>query len=144
MKRSRESVLSPGTIVAPYMGAWIETPFHRYFSPCIPSLPIWERGLKQSPQFPWKAAISVAPYMGAWIETIRPSDKEIPNSVAPYMGAWIETCKPISFCHSGFVAPYMGAWIETLIPAQRQPRSVSLPIWERGLKRYWGYSSVSC
>ena len=61
--------------VAPYMGAWIETPAstiaHLGFTP-------------------------VAPYMGAWIETIQPDWKSISPLVAPYMGAWIENI--LSFC----------------------------------------------
>ena len=81
-------------MVAPYMGAWIET----YISELL------------------SCRILVAPYMGAWIETVVPykvheqveshptwvrglkHKREIllPNSsVAPYMGAWIETCNSL-------------------------------------------------
>ena len=56
-------------LVAPFMGAWIETPgpaFHRYRR-------------------------FVAPFMGAWIETLVVRKTFRTLKVAPFMGAWIET-----------------------------------------------------
>ena len=32
--------------VAPHVGAWIETSVKQYRLVCVPSLPMWERGLK--------------------------------------------------------------------------------------------------
>ena len=55
--------------VAPYVGAWIETPA------------AWQDRL----------ADPVAPYVGAWIETKQRALVFSTSSVAPYMGAWIET-----------------------------------------------------
>ena len=43
-------------MVAPLVGAWIETTLHYAFDTLSLSLPSWERGL-------------VAPLVGAWIET---------------------------------------------------------------------------
>ena len=56
--------------VAPYMGAWIETnPAFMAFHMAFPSLPIWERGLKQAGHGGFCRITAVAPYIGAWIET---------------------------------------------------------------------------
>jgi len=55
--------------VAPYAGAWIETPGVR----------------------PYGAQCSVAPYAGAWIETLNDGNFIVNSEVAPYAGAWIET-----------------------------------------------------
>ena len=60
----------PSMEVAPYMGAWIETgSVLGWVSSSVPSLPIWERGLKQKWTGSWWCRRPVAPYMGAWIET---------------------------------------------------------------------------
>ena len=56
-------------IVAPYVGAWIETNYNTILN------------LIQI----------VAPYVGAWIETNVPLLDGSPTVVAPYVGAWIET-----------------------------------------------------
>ena len=57
--------------VAPFVGAWIETP---------------------SPP-PLSIRHTVAPFVGAWIETSRIYGLENGRSVAPFVGAWIETYK---------------------------------------------------
>ena len=38
--------LELGTLVAPHVGAWIETALFAAFADDTPSLPMWERGLK--------------------------------------------------------------------------------------------------
>ena len=58
-----------GSIVAPYVGAWIET-IVRGFGSVLPG---------------------VAPYVGAWIETVVRVPHQLRSYVAPYVGAWIET-----------------------------------------------------
>ena len=58
-----------GWMVAPYVGAWIET----WWLVCL------------------SVAVAVAPYVGAWIETPRIWPERPCKSVAPYVGAWIET-----------------------------------------------------
>ena len=99
-------------MVAPYVGAWIET----YSMPNTSS---------HSP---------VAPYVGAWIETVNKLTSEGSLKVAPYVGAWIETLCAKPHKATIKVAPYVGAWIETcfgkilFIPLQ------SHPMWVRGLK----------
>ena len=58
-------------LVAPFMGAWIET-----------------SNLYKERNGNYK----VAPFMGAWIETITYFSKSnFLHTVAPFMGAWIET-----------------------------------------------------
>ena len=56
-------------IVAPYVGAWIETDLY-----CMTAKTRY-----------------VAPYVGAWIETKMLYDVALDFTVAPYVGAWIET-----------------------------------------------------
>ena len=147
------------SLVAPYMGAWIETGKFGEGVVVYTSLPIWERGLKPRTSGALPEGGSVAPYMGAWIETIASSIFFIAFPVAPYMGAWIETNASPTFRYPAIVAPYMGAWIETVCPGSaglRPPRvapymgawietvlkvavsfhTPSLPIWERGLKHF--------
>ena len=51
------------------------------------------------------------------------------------MGAWIETQDLQEAMAELGVAPYMGAWIETSVTIFPQTSPLSLPIWERGLKR---------
>ena len=62
-------------IVAPYVGAWIETP-----------------GFAISYQ-----TGKVAPYVGAWIETGGCTGQLSLCYVAPYVGAWIETVCNVSY-----------------------------------------------
>ena len=62
-------VLNRFIIVAPYVGAWIETEGLAGAHPIIP----------------------VAPYVGAWIETYMARSCISLRLVAPYVGAWIET-----------------------------------------------------
>ena len=106
--------LAKAGFVAPFVGAWIETQKMR-LSSC------WHR---------------VAPFVGAWIETLLhsrhhrtpwslpswerglkpftvPASNAI-DTVAPFVGAWIETSKEASVSPSLPVAPFVGAWIETL------------------------------
>ena len=61
----------PEHIVAPYVGAWIET---------------------QHSDIPHKVH-AVAPYVGAWIETTFVECYHPTTRVAPYVGAWIETSR---------------------------------------------------
>ena len=56
-------------MVAPYVGAWIETHCGYTYSLCA----------------------LVAPYVGAWIETGLGASPFAAHIVAPYVGAWIET-----------------------------------------------------
>ena len=58
-------------VVAPYMGAWIETHL----------------------KYKLEIRKKVAPYMGAWIETEENRAALKTIFVAPYMGAWIETVR---------------------------------------------------
>ena len=65
MKRT-EITLS--TEVAPHVGAWIETCVIGLSEDLLPSLPTWERGLKQRVRKNTHGR-AVAPHVGAWIET---------------------------------------------------------------------------
>ena len=56
-------------IVAPRVGAWIETLHNRTTQNPPLSHPVWVRGLKPADQFPEITEEQVAPRVGAWIET---------------------------------------------------------------------------
>ena len=99
------------------------------------SHPVWVRGLKPTE--------NVAPARGdvshpVWVRGLKPNAHNLtsPNTkVAPRVGAWIETSNRLpSFSAIYFVAPRVGAWIETSHRYRCRYRSVSHPVWVRGLK----------
>ena len=63
-------------------------------------------------------------------------------TVAPYVGAWIETEVARQTLVARLVAPYVGAWIETKKVMNVSRRSLSHPMWVRGLKRAWDHAQV--
>ena len=69
MKLCCQKGLYRGAMVAPFVGAWIET---RY-------CPAGEHD------------VCVAPFVGAWIETVQIIKLRSVSRVAPFVGAWIET-----------------------------------------------------
>ena len=77
-------------LVAPRVGAWIETLLGAGLNLFGQSLPVWERGLKQTALL-LLHLYSVAPRVGAWIETSFGSYAIADTWVAPRVGAWIET-----------------------------------------------------
>ena len=78
-------------IVAPRVGAWIETTIRCCISICSLSPPAWGRGLKPNhPALP-NSVHHVAPRVGAWIETSTGYEVFVDGVVAPRVGAWIET-----------------------------------------------------
>ena len=100
------------SVVAPRVGAWIETRCIRWARTWLPSHPVWVRGLKRLPASRAKANSQVAPRVGAWIETIS----------ITYNSIWLN------------VAPRVGAWIETVIKDPENYGFESHPVWVRGLK----------
>ena len=61
--------LHPRWLVAPYVGAWIETKMLYDVALDFTSHPMWVRGLKQQRIAYCFQEVKVAPYVGAWIET---------------------------------------------------------------------------
>ena len=57
-------------IVAPHVGAWIETAVLGTFAEFALSRPMWARGLKLNLWFAELEEHPVAPHVGAWIETV--------------------------------------------------------------------------
>ena len=100
------------TYVAPYVGAWIETPTLQGIELKFKSHPTWVRGLKHE-------------LYGITIRHI---------IVAPYVGAWIETSEHVRQGLQVYVAPYVGAWIETQCKDSNNICNLSHPTWVRGLK----------
>ena len=76
-------------LVAPRVGAWIETKMY------IQSL----------------GNTKVAPRVGAWIETSFKVYPSVLNNVAPRVGAWIETSFPLLFRSVGMSHP---VWVRGL------------------------------
>ena len=99
--------------VAPLVGAWIEICSRMIYESNVPSsLPLWERGLK-----------CTGVWCGYWIV-----------KVAPLVGAWIEISHPLNAVMRSSVAPLVGAWIEIADMTCARFITLSLPLWERGLK----------
>ena len=125
------------TNVAPYVGAWIETPAttRSSWQPTW-SHPTWVRGLKLVAICSAIVAFLSHP---TWVRGLKRSFDKVGSflpAVAPYVGAWIETLRVFSLSISWFVAPYVGAWIETPVASSPVPKAVSHPTWVRGLKQY--------
>ena len=103
-------------LVAPYVGAWIETILTLQIFVNEKSHPTWVRGLKPS-----TATISVLTPKShpTWVRGLKlfPNPTVWQITVAPYVGAWIETVNGTTIIQILLVAPYVGAWIETPLGA---------------------------
>ena len=121
-------------LVAPYVGAWIETDEEKQAYVDNLSHPMWVRGLKLD-----IAGCSDSDKLShpMWVRGLKPTLCDIPVDgfkVAPYVGAWIETLRLSSTSNRKEVAPYVGAWIETHRAASSSYPQRSHPMWVRGLK----------
>ena len=79
------------SVVAPRVGAWIETMQRHFDNSEALSRPAWARGLKPIKKIIPQPDYIVAPRVGAWIETWFGDRLKISGKVAPRVGAWIET-----------------------------------------------------
>ena len=111
--------------VAPYVGAWIETP-------------------------QWMGAdylTQVAPYVGAWIETFNQGTFSFDTRVAPYVGAWIETTGVGAYLDVIGSHPTWVRGLKHSIGATKGRKLASHPTWVRGLKlperRIWNKEGLS-
>ena len=77
-------------IVAPHVGAWIETVMQRLKQAGIKSHPTWVRGLKPEIILPTSAGGTSHP---TWVRGLKPTPPMVFSlkCVAPHVGAWIET-----------------------------------------------------
>ena len=98
-------------MVAPYVGAWIETYSPWLLNPIHMSHPTWVRGLKHLLTRRFERS-KVAPYVGAWIET---RSKSLQKSLKKSHPTWVRGLKLpcIANCHIA---------------------RMSHPTWVRGLK----------
>jgi len=104
-----------GYLVAPRVGAWIETENPPgWMRADIWSRPAWARGLKREQMYLFLAESTVAPRVGAWIETWRWSASRWDSRRS--RPAWARGLKQS----------------DTGI---KIPDSMSRPAWARGLKR---------
>ena len=99
-------------IVAPYVGAWIETEMQDWSDIDVQSHPTWVRGLK-----PYQRLLIMdkLPSHPTWVRGLK-------QDVNNFDGEWQD------------VAPYVGAWIETSLKEVYVEDSESHPTWVRGLK----------
>ena len=99
--------------VAPYVGAWIETCGMRGDTLTIESHPMWVRGLKP-PTRQEEAARYLSHPM--WVRGLKPLRDCIPPRAGRSHPMWVRGLKPEETIQSERlrgVAPYVGAWIET-------------------------------
>ena len=102
-------------MVAPYVGAWIET----------------------ATNHDMLLQVNVAPYVGAWIETVGAPIASLSIDVAPYVGAWIETCT-YRYTHVHLQSHPM--WVRGLklrLTDCHLSKTMSHPMWVRGLKQFF-------
>ena len=69
LKHGHHLHLDVSVLVAPYVGAWIETSPVKWKIANVRSHPMWVRGLKHLYRAITCRTANVAPYVGAWIET---------------------------------------------------------------------------
>ena len=77
---------------------------------------------------------AVTPYVGVWIETSDVEREEVTAYVTPYVGVWIETPGLVGRRCYRKVTPYVGVWIETHDNGGWYTLTLSLLMWECGLK----------
>ena len=122
--RNLHRCLGPdGSLVAPFTGAWIETP-HDASPACTPSCRALhgrvDRNCCRASRVSLRQSSRPSRARGS-----KPSALAMDGAglVAPFTGAWIETT-PHAAAHGrpAAVAPFTGAWIETRTRATRSPR----------------------
>ena len=80
-------------LVAPRVGAWIETYPEKNIEALLRSHPVWVRGLKQHAIAGPAPHTSVAPRVGAWIETVRLL--QVTRKLRPSHPVWVRGLKHI-------------------------------------------------
>ena len=78
-------------MVAPYVGAWIETPCTCSRKPAYTSHPTWVRGLKRHLSHKSERELRSHPTWVRGLKQDQPIYLHKAVLVAPYVGAWIET-----------------------------------------------------
>ena len=100
-------------MVAPYVGAWIETIFTTIVVTIVQSHPTWVRGLKPKEM---TAIVENAMSHPTWVRGLKLVDAQIDNVKAESHPTWVRGLKPMFLVVThrvSHVAPYVGAWIET-------------------------------
>ena len=59
------------------------------------------------------------------------------SCVTPHVGVWIETPLGCRQASRRDVTPHVGVWIETTMLMADSEVTLSLPMWECGLKQWW-------
>ena len=102
--------------------------------------------------------------MGTWIEILVERPVKPVRQVVPLVGTWIEMCLYIFFMRIRKVVPLVGTWIEIMILYRLSTGAIvvplvgtwieiegkgipvewkrSFPLWERGLKFYYGRAAA--
>ena len=123
-------------LVAPYVGAWIETLSFGIIVHRVKSHPTWVRGLKPVIMYGIKTVMSVAPYVGAWIETEILTGAEQPPISRTLRGCvdWNFRRKR-TFVNANKSHPTWVRGLKQRHGAQENLRIESHPTWVRGLKQ---------
>ena len=100
-------------VVAPRVGAWIETASISALSTIRWSPLAWGRGSKRVPTVTIGARLR-RPSRGGVDRNPPALVEPCIEAVAPRVGAWIETTQELPLKRSKVVAPRVGAWIETV------------------------------
>ncbi len=98
--------------VAPFVGVWIEISDYDYRAVCLPSLPLWECGLKSNTVNEFFTTLMSLPLWECGLKF-------------KYMRIIL---------NPELVAPFVGVWIEIYLKIQIDYNLKSLPLWECGLK----------
>ena len=121
-------------VVAPYVGAWIETSQIQADNRLKKSHPTWVRGLKP---LAYENGIVNPLSHPTWVRGLK-LIKQL-HECFYYMShpTWVRGLKHFQLLfhfHTLKVAPYVGAWIETVFVDDNDVVDSSHPTWVRGLK----------
>ncbi len=83
----------PSVIVAPRVGAWIETGFTGDDAALLKSRPAWARGLKLCPR---RRTGSLRMSRPAWARGLKPADIDLCYGLVASRPAWARGLKPLS------------------------------------------------
>ena len=122
-------------VVAPRVGAWIETSYGFESLVNNVSHPVWVRGLKLGETGEGQYRRKSHP---VWVRGLKLICLSAVHFFARSHPVWVRGLKPC-LVHDDQVgdrvAPRVGAWIETPCPLDSRTPCASHPVWVRGLKQ---------
>ena len=122
-------------VVAPRVGAWIETNRDLFAYHHVLSHPVWVRGLKQNVSYLVRHRHRSHPVWVRGLKHVTEPKLEVGKASHPVWVRGLKLILRISSRSGRGVAPRVGAWIETPSSNDDLHLSESHPVWVRGLKR---------